>query len=1057
MQSDRQSGSPTSPGKEGNSGERIAANSRSQSPELPTPSARSQSTQALLQQVATAANGARQRFTERITQGTEAIAASIQQQQSALIAAGEQQTGAIQALFANARAQVGEIVTSAQAQLQTDATSHLATLQQGHAATQEQVATTFSSGQERAQTLGNTYAERSLQTADESTQQVQTRIEGMAQESRAIGQQKAQVGGSTPEIAQAKARAANEIASDTATKITSGVSDAMRDLRGTGPDTARGFREQGQEAARQVGAGQAQVVNQLNTSNQQTASGIQQAVTQGSQALGNLGTQLTAQLASLEQTIQNQLQTQIAQKSQEIATAGQQAITTFQQQGQQAIASGNEHLTQFNQQLAGMDIDPSLAAEVTGEIVGQVNGAYDNLIATTDGAFQQADGALTQAGTEVINAINAISTNASGQIQTFLGQAQGQVTQQVGTISGQLGTTVTQANAAGSGMVSQVTTSLDGQIGQIDSSFGQGLEQYRGGLNEQVTSATEQAQEPRQSVSGRIDEAQRKAEERAKSNWFVNQWNDLVEMVSSRGFWAGLITGLILGAIVVGLVIAGVLTGGVAIVAAAAIVGAIAAGVGTIVGNHAEGRPWDEGLVSNVIFGAFGGAVGAAALLFLGGVAAGAGLSAGATLALLTAGASVIAGIVTIIDNFAHNRPWDKGLLANMALAGILTFIGGKIEGRFRGRASGGSKQDTPEHQEPPVRPPAEKPPVRPPGEEPPVRPPGEEPPGNKLPKTEQPDEVIPTVEAKKTELFNRAKQLNKRADDLAKKFGKENDPEIGKIQEDGDEILVKVDKAESDQLDNFERTLDENTKKINEIENQLIAEVNTKVQTLKDLARRLKNRAYEVIDEARQHENHELNQIVQESELIESELKQGRPEPKTLEQYEYDLSKNNQRLREIEIELGIRSPFEYIEEVEPGVFKLKPEAQANWRSTFYECRYNTQTYAEITDLRTTPRSKGGWRHETDPNLIWDEVDKVYVNATEDRHSITVDHNPESVVDHWNSEGHNMGQEGRHNFFRDKNNHKYVLKKHNSSDGGKKSGSFIPKVGEFFSGPGDKR
>ncbi len=199
----------------------------------------------------------------------------------------------------------------------------MATLQQGHAATQEQVATTFSSGQERAQTLGNTYAERSLQTADESAQQVQTRIQGMAQESRAIGQQKAQVGGSTPEIAQAKARAANEIALDTATKITSGVSDAMRDLRGTGPETARGFREQGQEAARQVGAGQAQVVNQLNTSNQQTASGIQQAVTQGSQALGNLGTQLTAQLASLEQTIQNQLQTQIGQKSQEIATAGQ--------------------------------------------------------------------------------------------------------------------------------------------------------------------------------------------------------------------------------------------------------------------------------------------------------------------------------------------------------------------------------------------------------------------------------------------------------------------------------------------------------------------------------------------------------------------------------------------------------------------------------------------------------------------------------------------------------------------------------------------------------------
>ncbi|MHC5720485.1 MAG: hypothetical protein ACYTX0_52800, partial [Nostoc sp.] len=125
-------------------------------------------------------------------------------------------------------------------------------------ATLGQVETAFASGQERVQKLGNTYAERSLQTADESAQQVQTRIQGMAQESRSIGQEKAQVGGSTPEVAQAKAKVANEIASDTATKITSGVSDAMRDLQATGPETARGFREQGQEAARQVGAGQAE-------------------------------------------------------------------------------------------------------------------------------------------------------------------------------------------------------------------------------------------------------------------------------------------------------------------------------------------------------------------------------------------------------------------------------------------------------------------------------------------------------------------------------------------------------------------------------------------------------------------------------------------------------------------------------------------------------------------------------------------------------------------------------------------------------------------------------
>jgi hypothetical protein len=65
------------------------------------------------------------------------------------------------------------------------------------------------------------------------------------------------------------------------------------------------------------------------------------------------------------------------------------------------------------------------------------------------------------------------------------------------------------------------------------------------------------------------------------------------------------------------------------------------------------------------------------------------GLGAGATLALLAGGASVVAGIVTVIDNVAHDRPWDKNLVANMLLAGVLTWIGGKIAGHAGEKPSG--------------------------------------------------------------------------------------------------------------------------------------------------------------------------------------------------------------------------------------------------------------------------------------------------------------------------------------------------------------------------------
>ncbi len=664
----------------------IAQNNLLPSTETQTPSTNFAGTQIVLDQVTAAANAARQRFTERITQGTEAIAASVRQQQEVIISASDQQGNAIRTLFANAREQVGQIISSAQAQLQTDATSHLATLQQEHTATLGEVETTFSSSQEQAQALGDSYAEQSLEAADNSAEQVQSRLQGMAEEARSIGQEKAQVGGSTPEIAQAKAQAANEIASDTADKITSGMSDAMGELRATGPETASSFREQGQEAAGQLSEGQGQVVEQLNTSNQETVAAIQQAVSQGNQALGNLQGQLIEQLVSLEQTIQNQLQAQVAEKSQELYAAGEQAINTFQEQGQQAIASGDEHLAQFNQQVAEMKIDPELASEATTEIVGQVDGAYNNLMLTADSAFQQADSALVEAGNQVLTAIGSVSSNAASQIQTFLGQAQGQVSQQVTSISDQLGTTVSQASEAESSMVGEVASSLDEQISQLDTGFGEGLEQYTGGLDEQVTSVEEQASEPRQSLPRRTEEAQQRAEERAQNSWIENQWNDLVEMVSSPGFWAGLVVGLLVGA----LVIATFGTGAVVLVAAGAIAGAVGALAATVVGNYAEGkRGWEvfDGALRNMIWGAFGGAVGAAALVFLGGVAAGMGLSAGATLGLFVGGASLVAGVVTVLDNVSQGRPWDQGLLANMLFAGLLTWIGGKIAGRRSGDA----------------------------------------------------------------------------------------------------------------------------------------------------------------------------------------------------------------------------------------------------------------------------------------------------------------------------------------------------------------------------------
>ncbi|NJL86905.1 MAG: hypothetical protein HC886_14580 [Leptolyngbyaceae cyanobacterium SM1_1_3] len=285
-----------------------------------------------------------------------------------------------------------------------------------------------------------------------------------------------------------------------------------------------------------------------------------------------------------------------------------------------------------------------------------------------------------------MTAISSVTGSAASQIRAFSGQAQEQVSHQVTSISSQLGNTVGQANESESGMVSGVTSTLDQQLGQIESSFADGFNQYTGNLEAQVTSTEEQASEPRQNLPGNIETAQQRAEERAQNSWLENQWNDLVEMVSSPGFWAGLVVGLLVGV----LIIATFGTGAVVLVAAGAIAGAVGALAATVVGNYAEGKRGAavfDGALRNMIWGAFGGAVGAAALVFLGGVAAGLGLSAGAALGLLAGGASLVAGVVTVLDNVSQGRPWDQGLLGNMLLAGLLTWIGGKIAARRPGDA----------------------------------------------------------------------------------------------------------------------------------------------------------------------------------------------------------------------------------------------------------------------------------------------------------------------------------------------------------------------------------
>lgn len=693
--------------------------------ELPAP--KSPGAKQILEQTAGAARIARQSFAYQIACGAEVITARVLQTQQSLNTSRAQQGKAVQDRFSTAQVQIGEHITNTQSQLQTDATTQQSGLSNGHAQNLVEAETVFTMRQERASSLGDDYADRSINTANDVAEQFVSRIQGHSQEALSIGETKARIGGSTPEIAEAKAKAAHDIASDTASKISAGVTDGEDQLRDTGPQAASAFRQNGLDIATQLGAGKLQLVDQLTSAFQNATGMLEQASTDGSQQLGHLKTEFTSQLASAKSSTLSSLHAQVEQKIEETHEAGEQAIATLDEHGQKAIAAGNEKQDELNRQIATMIIPEHKSPEIAGKISGQVSQAFDSLTTKADDAVQQIGNSISQSGISIIAASGTVPDSVARQAQGFVSHTAGQVGQMRQSLSSQMVSLVGQANRSEIGTVSQVGTSLDGKLVEVDQSFAKSFSEYLGKLNEQVITADSKAKEPISTLTVRIEQAQDRAEIRTKQSWLKNQWDDFVEMVSDPGFVAGLIVGLVLAILVVVLVIAGVLTGGLAIILAMALVGAIAAAVGSIVTQATQGS-WSGGFdLSRVDWGkvavaALIGAVAAAAITGLV-ILMGPFASSLGGMAII----SVATGVITVISNLIAGQPWDKGLLANMAFAFILAWLGKILMGRW----GGGPRSSS----EPPgTRPPG----TEPPGTEPPgTRPPGTEPPGTEPPGTE--------------------------------------------------------------------------------------------------------------------------------------------------------------------------------------------------------------------------------------------------------------------------------------------------------------------------------
>jgi hypothetical protein len=641
---------------------------------------------------------AQQRFAERISHGSETIRACVAHAQQSLLTTTAAQKKAIQVSLATARSQLDQHIALAESQLATSEGVHRAAIEERQTERLAESENAFRTRQDRADELTATFSDRSFQTAEEVSGQLVSQTQARSQEAESIGAAKAKVSGSTAEIAEAKAQVAHEIASDTATKISEGVSDGAEQLRATGPQAADSFRQHGKEIQDQLGAGQPQLVDQVTAVFHNAGTLLQQARTAGELQLGHFRKAVTGQFSAAEQNTLSHLEAQVAHKSREVRMAGDHAIASLHEQGEKTIAASEAGVGELSERISRTNVGMRTAPELAGQISSQISGAISSLTVKAENAVGQITDSIARSGTAAMAAITNIHGHLAQQIPQLVGQVSGQAKQQSRVLENQMALVAAQSDKAASGTIGQVSASLDGKLVEVDQAFAKSLADYRASLTDQVTSADAKARDPLSTLPSRIDDAQSRAEERAKKGFFERQWDDFKEMVSDPGFWAGLVVGLVLAIVVVALIVAGTLTGGLAIVLVMAAVGAVAAAVGSIVSQatgHSFSGGWDWSRVDwkQVGISALIGAAGAAAITALV-------VWMGPAFAASLGGIAIIslaAGAITLITNLlTPGQPWDKDLLANMAFAFIFSLL---------------AKFILPKEVPPEERPPEEKPP----------------------------------------------------------------------------------------------------------------------------------------------------------------------------------------------------------------------------------------------------------------------------------------------------------------------------------------------------------
>jgi hypothetical protein len=648
---------------------------------LLTPTPASEGAGLIIDEVKASAEKGQTDFLGTVDEGLTQIDTAAKAEIDRIDVTAKSQKARIDGAFKAAKARVAAAVAAAGQQLDATAKASQARLTTAHTDAKTAAQDTFTAKKKEVQDLGKARGEEAETASETAATKVETDVESTAKQVHDKGEAKAASASSDiPEGVDAMRQAARGVASNTEEEVRKSLGDTAGQLRQAGADAKPSFTQKTDEVAAQVMAALPGILEQIGTTHGETTKSVGQAASTGRQSLSDLGKAVIANLEAMHQGLSRTLAQGVAQNKAKVAGASEDAKAAVLSQRDAALQASNFVVNQVLGGVANRKIRREAAQRLSRQLGSDVRAAFAGSQGTAQRGTAQIATTFAVAAEQTLTALQTIGSQAETQASTISSGAAADAKSQGAGLAESVTKTTDAGINANTTMVTASKTSLDTHIASVDTDLKGSLTELKGKMEGKVGEAVDRAHQPTKDVDSRIDEAKRKADERAHQSWLERQWSDITESLS----W-GMLAGLIVGLLVTIAIIALFGSGFWVLVIAGAVAGALSTMASTLVQNAVDGRPTDwadlgKQMAIGAVFGAIGGAVG-------GGMAAGiqtrvaSGLMQRGTAALLGQGGDVVSGAVLgAVQNVATGEPWDKGLLMNLGMGVAMSAAGPGVE-----------------------------------------------------------------------------------------------------------------------------------------------------------------------------------------------------------------------------------------------------------------------------------------------------------------------------------------------------------------------------------------